>query len=296
MFRRSCPETIKLQTVLAPELQWVLADPIQLQTAILNLAVNARDAMPDGGTLTIATSNLAPGAQLPANLPPAEYVCVTVADTGTGMSPETLARAFEPFFTTKEIGKGTGLGLSMVYSATRQMGGDIAIESRPHQGTTVRLVLPAAALTSSAAALEAGPAPAAAAEEAEPMSLLYVEDDSLVSMATVDLLESAGYSVHAAADSRRALALLDEHPEIELLVTDIGLPGMNGHELAAEARRRRPGLKVLFVTGYDRTRSSGEPAEDSGTRYLGKPYQERDLFEALRQLSGAGESEALGAR
>jgi signal transduction histidine kinase/CheY-like chemotaxis protein len=281
MFTRSCPATIKVHTALASDLRPVLADPTQLQTAILNLAVNARDAMPCGGTLTISTS-----------LSSADYVCITVSDTGIGMTPETLARAFEPFFTTKEIGKGTGLGLSMVYSATRQMGGDATIESRPGAGTTVRLLLPAAAVASSGEAQHAELAPAVLRTQAEPTSVLYVEDNSLVSFATVDLLKDAGYAVHVAREAERALALLDEHPEIELLVTDIGLPGMNGHELAAEARRRRPDLKVLFVSGYDRTRFTAEPAEDPYTRYLGKPYQERDLCEALRQLSGAEASEA----
>ena len=281
MFTRSCPATIKVHTDLTSDLCPVLADPTQLQTAILNLAVNARDAMPSGGILTISTS-----------LSSADYVCITVSDTGSGMTPEILARAFEPFFTTKEIGKGTGLGLSMVHSATRQMGGEAAIESRPGAGTTIRLLLPAAAVASSDEARHAELAPTVLRTQAEPTSVLYVEDNPLVSFATVDLLKDAGYAVHTAPEAERALALLDKHPEIELLVTDIGLPGMNGDDLAAEARRRRPDLKVLFVSGYDRTRSTAEPAEGPYTRYLEKPYQERDLCEALRQLSGAGESDA----
>jgi CheY-like chemotaxis protein len=234
--------------------------------------------------LTVGTARLTERAQLPADLPPADYVAIAVSDTGTGMTPEILARAFEPFFTTKEIGKGTGLGLSMVYSATRQMGGAVDIASAPGRGTTVRLVLPAARMAPAEARLEVRGQPAAVQRAAPSGPLLYVEDDALVSLATVDLLEGAGYAIHAAPDAGRALALLDAHPELELMVTDIGLPGMSGHELAAEARRRRPRLKVLFLTGHDRTRAPGTPA-DARTRYLGKPYLDSDLFEALRQLA-----------
>jgi signal transduction histidine kinase len=288
MFRRSCPETIEVTTELAPDLRFATADATQLQTAILNLAVNARDAMPSGGRLAIRTSNMAPSA--PAHLRPGDYVAITIADTGEGMSPEVLARAFEPFFTTKEVGKGTGLGLSMVYSTMQQMGGDVAIESRPGEGTTVRLMLPIAAPPPSEVPVEVDSMPTGRPTKTGPVSLLYVEDDSLVSLATVDLLEGAGYAVHAAPDASRALDLLDQHPEIDIMVTDIGLPGMDGHELAAEARRRRPDLKLVFLTGYDRSGAIGEPA-DQRTRHLGKPYLDSELFEALRWLSGSGKSE-----
>jgi signal transduction histidine kinase len=288
MFGRSCPETIEVRTDLAPDLRWATADATQLQTAILNLAVNARDAMPAGGRLTIRTRNAGP--EMPAPLPPGDHVAITIEDTGEGMSAQVLARAFEPFFTTKEVGKGTGLGLSMVYSAMQQMQGDVGIESRPGEGTTVRLTLPAATRPMSDLPLPAhllaeGPS------ATEPIRLLYVEDDALVSVATVDLLEGAGYAVHSAPDAGRALELLDQHPEIDLMVTDIGLPGMNGRELAAEARRRRPDLKLLFLTGYDRGGTIAEPA-DPRTRHLGKPYLDAELFEALRWLSGPGRTEA----
>jgi signal transduction histidine kinase/CheY-like chemotaxis protein len=284
MLSRSCPELVEVSLDLAADLRWATADATQLQAAIVNLAVNACDAMPAGGTLTIRTANLTERARLPADLPPADYIGIAVSDSGTGMTPEILARAFEPFFTTKEIGKGTGLGLSMVYSATRQMGGAVDIASAPGQGTTVRLVLPAARMAPAEARLEVRREPAAVHRAAPPGPLLYVEDDALVSLATVDLLEGAGYAIHAAPDAGRALALLDAHPELELMVTDIGLPGMSGHELAAEARRRRPHLKVLFLTGHDRTRAPGTAA-DARTRYLGKPYLDSDLFKALRQLA-----------
>jgi signal transduction histidine kinase/ActR/RegA family two-component response regulator len=289
MFRRSCPEAIEVSTELAPNLRFATADATQLQTAILNLAVNARDAMPAGGRLTIRTSNVALGA--PASLPPGDYVAITIADTGEGMSPGVLARAFEPFFTTKELGKGTGLGLSMVYSTMQQMGGDVAIESRPGEGTTVRLMLPVAARPPSDVPVDVEHLATVKPAKTDPVSLLYVEDDSLVSLATVDLLEGAGYAVHAAPDATQALELLDQHPEIDIMVTDIGLPGMDGHELAAEARRRRPSLKLVFLTGYDRSGTIGEPV-DQRTRHLAKPYLDSDLFEALRSLSSQGRAEA----
>jgi CheY-like chemotaxis protein len=286
MFKRSCPESIEISTDLAPDLRLATADATQVQTAILNLALNARDAMASGGRLTIATRNVPDQIPLPADLPPGDYIALTVTDTGAGMSPEVLARAFEPFFTTKEIGKGTGLGLSMVYSTVQQMGGDIEIASRPGDGTSVRLMLPAAPVARSGPAMQPQAVPAATPRDTESIPVLYVEDDALVSAATVDILEPAGYLIHAVPDGTRALEVLEAHPEIRLLVTDIGLPGMDGHELAAEARRCQPRLKVLFLTGYDRTRALGQP-EDPLTKYLGKPYQESELLETLRRLSSA---------
>jgi CheY-like chemotaxis protein len=286
MFRRSCPESIEISTDLAPDLRSATADATQVQTAILNLALNARDAMPSGGRLTIATRNVPDGSPLLADLPPGDYVAITVTDTGAGMSPDVLARVFEPFFTTKEIGKGTGLGLSMVYSTVQQMGGDIEVASRPGAGTSVRLVLGAAPVARSGMAMQPQAIPAATPRDTQPVPVLYVEDDALVSAATVDILESAGYLIHAVPDGMRALEVLRAYAEIRLLVTDIGLPGMDGHELAAEARRYQPRLKVLFLTGYDRTRALGQP-DDPLTKYLGKPYQESELLETLRRLCSA---------
>ena len=295
MFRRSCPESIEIRTELAADLRAATADATQLQTAILNLAVNARDAMPTGGRLTITTRNLSGAAPLQADLPAGDYIVIAVTDTGEGMSPDVLARAFEPFFTTKDVGKGTGLGLSMVYSTVRQMGGSIKIESRPGEGTTVRLTLPVAVRPRSDAVVEPEAAPAAGVPRAGPATILYVEDDALVSLATRDLLEEAGYLIHAAPDAMRALNVLDEHPEIELMITDIGLPGMDGHELAAEARRRRPDLKLLFLSGYDRSRAASKPA-DLRTEHLGKPYSDSDLCDALSRLLTSGKSDIKIAR
>ena len=285
MFGRSCPESIGIQMDLAPDLHWATADAIQMQTAILNLAVNACDAMPAGGRLTVATCNVQGGAPLSADLPAGQYVCVLVTDTGEGMRPEVLERAAEPFFTTKEIGKGTGLGLSMVYGTMQQLGGRMKIDSRPGEGTTVRLILPVTTLPRPEAAIARESAPAVRAADGESPLILYVEDDALVSLATRDLLTEAGYPVHAAPDAVRALQLLEQHREIDLMITDVGLPGMDGHRLAAEARRRRPGLKVLFLSGYDR--SGALSSTDRRTAHLGKPYQESDLLSVLRRLLDA---------
>jgi CheY-like chemotaxis protein len=275
MFRRSCPESIEVSTRLSEQPAWAVVDPTQLQTAILNLAVNARDAMPAGGRLTIATQREPRRGRAPVG----PYVGISVADTGCGMPAEVQARAFEPFFTTKGIGRGTGLGLSMVASAMRQMNGEVKLESQPGKGTIVRLLVPAADDTA-IEATQVGTTLDVAEAPVRTIHVLYVEDDKLVSAATVDMLEREGYAVHAASDAVRALALLEANPAIELMITDVGLPGMNGHELAAAARRARPELRVLFLTGYDR---SGVVA-GAATQYLGKPYRQRELFGALRQL------------
>jgi PAS domain S-box-containing protein len=284
LLRHSCPENIEITTEFDPAKPWVNADPHQLQTALLNLALNARDAMPEGGTLRIVTAaDACPPNQEESSKP---FVCIAIVDSGLGMKPDVLAHAFEPFFTTKEIGKGTGLGLSMVYGTVRQLGGEVTLESTVGRGTTVRLFLPAAAAPPAA---EERPAVAAPARPADALPLLFVEDDAIVSLSAVELLEEAGYRVHAAGRGEEALALLDRHADIGVLVTDIGLPGMNGQELAAEARRRRPGLKVLFITGYDRTGKLGRAGEEPDTLYLVKPYEPAQMFDALRRLTEAPE-------
>jgi CheY-like chemotaxis protein len=281
LLRHSCPENIEIVTAFDSAGPWVSADPHQLQTALLNLALNARDAMPEGGTLRIATAADARPPDGPDD--GRSFVCISIVDTGLGMKPEVMARAFEPFFTTKEIGKGTGLGLSMVYGAVRQLGGEVTLESTVGRGTTVRLFLPAADRLQLSAGERDKAAPARAPTG---MPLLFVEDDAIVSMSAVELLEDAGYRVHAAARGDAALALLERHADIGVLVTDIGLPGMNGQELAREARRRRPGVKVLFITGYDRSGTLGQNAADSDTMHLVKPYEPGELFAALRRLTG----------
>jgi PAS domain S-box-containing protein len=281
LLRHSCPENIEIVAALDRAAPWVSADPHQLQTALLNLALNARDAMPEGGTLRIATAADAHPPEGPDD--GRAFVGISIVDTGLGMKPEVMARAFEPFFTTKEIGKGTGLGLSMVYGAVRQLGGEVTLESTVGRGTTVRLFLPAADRLQLAGG---EPDKAAPARAPTGLPLLFVEDDVIVSMSAVELLESRGYRVHAAARGDAALALLERHEDIGVLVTDIGLPGMNGQELAAEARRRRPGLKVLYITGYDRSGTLGQTSADPDTLHIVKPYEPGELFAALRRLTG----------
>jgi PAS domain S-box-containing protein len=285
LLRRALPESIEIAVELGTGVGRVEADPNQLQSSLLNLAVNARDAMPDGGTVTIATTRLRREATPDGAVPAGAFACITVSDTGTGMPPEVRRRAFEPFFTTKPVGKGTGLGLSMVYGTVRQLGGDATIESEAGRGTTVRMYIPAA--DAAAAALE--PAPVETPTQcAEALRLLLVEDDPIVSMATAELLEDEGYAVQSAGRGDEALDILEDNPDIRILVTDIGLPGMNGHELAAAGRSRKPDLKVLFITGYDHTGAADTAAPSPNTAYLAKPYRPEHLFAALQQLCRAG--------
>jgi PAS domain S-box-containing protein len=281
LVRHSTPESIALQIELAPDLKPVKADPNQLQMCILNLSVNARDAMPSGGTLTIATADC-PRNEQTADLAAGDYVCLSVSDTGVGMTPQILQHIFEPFFTTKAIGKGTGLGLSMVYGTTRQLGGDVTIQSEPGKGTTVRIILPVSDATV-VAVPDTDAAPAVANASTQPLDVLYVEDDALVGMATASILENAGFQVHQAMNGEQALALLARHPEIKLFITDIGLPGMNGHDLVNQARQQVPEIAVLFVTGYDRT-GAAVLAANPRTDHIDKPYEAQQLVCKARRL------------
>jgi PAS domain S-box-containing protein len=288
LVRRSAQENIELVLDLSDRLNPAKTDPVQLQTCVLNLTLNALDAMPQGGTLTICTENVQVGEH--ERLQPGDYVCITVSDTGAGMTPEVQAHAFEPFFTTKALGKGTGLGLSMVYGAVQQLDGDVQLESEPGKGTSVKLLFPIAQAEDHYAEPEPepviGPPPPAVDAPAERhLDVLYVEDDFLVGLATIETLEKAGIEVRSAARAEEALELLDRHPEIDVLLTDIGLPGMSGHELVAEARRRVPGLKVLFLTGYDRTGPIMGTEADAVTQYMDKPYQPENLLRTIRALA-----------
>jgi PAS domain S-box-containing protein len=283
LIRRSCHENVRVEMEFSPEAEWVVAEPAQLQTSILNLVLNGSDAMPDGGTLSISTAKRRIAYH--DILPPGEYVCISISDTGTGMTAEVRDHALEPFFTTKEVGKGTGLGLSTVYGAVRQFGGDVKIKSVLGEGTTVELLLPAG--TGESAKRSEEPADAAVAEpkNGEPSPVvLYVEDDFLVGMATMDLLESEGYRVLSAPRADVALKTLEANPDIALLLTDIGLPGMNGHELVAEARRRHGPIRTLFLTGYDRTRAGECTACDTITKYVDKPYDPKALARLVREM------------
>ena len=278
MLRRTLGEGVTIETVLAGGLWPCNIDPPQLDSALVNLAVNARDAMPQGGKLTIETANThldEAYAGAHAEVAPGQYVMIAVSDTGVGMSPEVLEHAFEPFFTTKEEGRGTGLGLSQVYGLVKQSGGHVKLYSEPGEGTTVKIYLPrvrAPAAEPFPSAAEPAPAQAAGGE-----TVLLVEDDRDVREFGVAALTQLGYRVLDAADAAAALSLLDRHPEVALLFTDVGLPGLNGRRLADEACRRMPLLKVLFTTGYARNAIIHHGALDPGIQLLTKPFTIDDL-------------------
>jgi len=290
LFGRTLGEAIQVDTMLAGGLWRVFADENQLENALVNLAVNARDAMPHGGRLTLETRNVRLDesyALTQEDVRPGDYVLVTVSDTGTGMTKEVLARAFDPFFTTKDIGQGTGLGLSQVYGFVRQSGGHVRIDSTIGQGTTVSLYLPRffelEKLDTSAAAPQA--LPLGKHHEA----ILIVEDERDVRSFTRETLQELGYEVREAASGSAALRALEASPDLRLLFTDIGLPGgMNGRQLAEEARRRRPELKVLLTTGYTRDTMVRQGRLDPGVELLIKPFTEADLARKIREvLDGA---------
>ena len=282
MLRRTLGEAVTLRIGLADGLWSTEADPNQLENAVLNLAVNARDAMPEGGRLSIATANAEFGDGIAGDHAMAgQFVVIAVSDTGTGMDEATMERAFEPFFTTKDVGQGTGLGLSQVYGFVRQSHGHVRIESEPDQGTTVRIYLPRR--TSSARAEEAAPAQPALGIRADGESVLVVEDDAAVRAYSKHCLRELGYRVVEARDAAAGLALLDRDPGIGLLFTDIGLPGgMNGRELAEAALARRPRLKVLFTSGYPLHAFEGE----APAHLLAKPFTAADMAARLRELLG----------
>jgi CheY-like chemotaxis protein len=262
-----------------------VVDPGQLEIAVLNIAVNARDAMPDGGRLTIETANLELGADEAAAIPeskPGQYVTIAVRDTGCGMTPDVAARAFEPFFTTKDVGKGSGLGLSMVYGFVKQSGGHVRIYSDLGTGTTVRLYLPRSLI----AAAPAEAAPAARRElPSGKETILFVEDDAMVRRHTGRQIVSLGYDVVEAENAADAIARVASGCVPDLLFTDVVMPGgMNGRQLALELRRRWPGLRVLYTSGYAHGRLTID-GEAVPTKYvLGKPYRRADLAAKLREV------------
>ncbi len=288
LLRRTIGEQIAVETVLAGGLWPVHADPNQLEVAILNLAVNARDAMPTGGRLTIETANAYLDdvyAAAQAEVVPGQYVVTAITDSGIGMSRETVARAFEPFFTTKEVGHGTGLGLSQVYGFVKQSGGHVKIYSEVGLGTTVKIYLPR--LHAFAAEIEAAPAAEVpGAGQAE--TVLVVEDDADVRAYTTGILRELGYQVIEVGDGQSALQRLAQHPEIELLFTDVGLPGgMNGRQLADQARLARRDLRVLFTTGYARNAIVHDGRLDPGVQLITKPFTYAALGAKLRDMLDA---------
>ena len=282
LLRRSIGETIDLEIVASNDLWGTLCDPNQLESALLNLAINARDAMPDGGRLVIATANArldSVTADTPA-LSPGEYICITVTDTGVGMSAEVAARAFDPFFTTKPIGQGTGLGLSMIYGFARQSNGHVTIDSRIGQGTSVRLYLPR---HDGDADAEQASAVQAAEHAATGETVLVVEDEPVVRGVILEMLGEQGYRTLQAVDGPSGLKILRSGARIDLLVTDVGLPGMNGRQLADQARETRPDLKVLFITGYAESVAIADGFLQPGMEMITKPF---DLDNLSRRIRG----------
>ncbi len=273
LLRRTLGEAVELELDLTAQTATATTDANQLDSALLNLAINARDAMPDGGRLTIATTiqRIADRDEAVADaLEPGDYIALSVGDTGTGMSPETIAKAFEPFFTTKPIGHGTGLGLSMIYGFMHQTGGRARIASQPGAGTVVTLYLRRATVDAVAEPLAAPPLPPERIA-GEPM-VMVVEDEPAVRMLIVELLEGLGCRVIEAANGRDAIAALDARPDIGLLVSDVGLPGIDGREVARHARALMPDLKVLFVTGYAEQATRRSDFLDEGMELTTKPF------------------------
>jgi CheY-like chemotaxis protein len=286
LLRRAVGEAISLETVLAAGLWRTEVDANQLENAILNLALNARDAMPNGGRLTIETSNCyldrAYTAGLPEPVDAGQYVMIAVADNGSGMDRATIERAFDPFFTTKPVGKGTGLGLSQVYGFVRQSAGHVKIYSEAGHGTAVKLYLRRSAGKDDGRDAEALVARATRAIGVE--RVLVVEDDDALRTYAVEILRELGYQAMEANNGAAALAILDRN-EVDLLFTDVVMPdGMNGRQLADEAIRRRPGLKVLFTTGYTRNAIVHHGRLDPGVHMIGKPYTFDELGTHIRAL------------
>ncbi|WP_237481251.1 PAS domain S-box protein [Lichenibacterium dinghuense] len=286
LLRRTLGEGVVLELALWPDLWQTRCDPHQLENAVLNLCINARDAMPDGGRLTVETTNasLDGRAASERDIPPGDYVAFSVSDTGTGMPPDVVAKVFEPFFTTKPIGQGTGLGLSMIHGFARQSGGQVRIHSVVGRGTTMRILLPRhrgeGEVQEESGLVEA---PRAAAGE----TVLVIDDEATVRTLVGEVLGELGYATLEAHDGPSGLALLRSNARIDLLVTDVGLPGgMNGRQVADAARVLRPDLKVLFITGYADRAAVGNGHLDPGMHLLTKPFAMEALAVKVRDIIG----------
>jgi CheY-like chemotaxis protein len=271
---RTIGPMIRVNLRLPAGLPQVRTDPNQLESALLNLAVNARDAMADGGSLTITARACTVDGGM-EGLQPGAYVCVAVIDSGEGMSEETLARATEPFFTTKGVGKGTGLGLSMVHGLTVQSGGALRLSSRVGEGTSVEIWLPVASAAEGLGA--AAPQTAAEGDEGRRLTILAVDDDSLVLLNTAAMLEDYGHDVLQALSAKEALDIWGEAPRIDVVITDQAMPGMTGAQLADRLREMRPGLPVIIATGY----AELPPGAGADTVRLAKPFTQEALAKAV---------------
>jgi CheY-like chemotaxis protein len=283
LLRRTIGEAIDLEIAPSERLWQTLCDPNQLESALLNLAINARDAMAGGGKLAIATTNTTVGAADADSsaMQPGDYICITVADTGTGMTAEVAARAFDPFFTTKPIGQGTGLGLSMIYGFARQSNGHITLETMPGRGTSIRLCLPRHEGVPEA---DQTSSPNRDGIAATGETVLVVEDEPVVRGVIIEMLHDQGYQTREAADGAAGLQILQLNKPVDLLLTDIGLPGMNGRQLADQARELRPDLKVLFMTGYAENAANAEGFLQPGMDMITKPFDLGHLSQRVRDI------------
>ena len=301
LLQTSLGSRVRLEAALDPELRRALVDPTQIELVLLNLAINARDAMEGGGSLRVETANARLGQpQRPEEPPAGEYVMVAVADTGSGMPPEVASKAFEPFFTTKPVGKGSGLGLAQVYGFAKQSGGGVSIDTAPGRGTTVRVYLPGAPAPEAdgeddAPGAHRGGAPCGEGARAErAASILLVDDDNAVREVTASALRDLGYTVTEANGGAAALDILNRPGErIDLLVADFAMPGMNGVEVARGARTARPGLPVLFITGYADLSALAGTGED---RIVQKPFREGELERKVARCLSAGRGAGVAGR
>lgn len=295
LLNRSLGEMVRLEVVTSPGLWPVEADPNQMENALINLAVNARDAMPQGGSLTIETANAhldGDYATAHSEVPTGNYVVVAVSDTGTGMPREHLARVFEPFFTTKEIGRGTGLGLSQVYGFVKQSGGHVTVHSEEGRGTVVKMYLPR--YVGNIATDDNADLARVEGRSVDGETILVVEDDEEVRAFSAEVLRELGYHVLEAGDGAAALRVIARREvAIDLLFTDVVMPGMSGKELSDAARQVRPSLKVLFTSGYTRNAIVHGGRLDAGVELLAKPFTSRDLAERVRELLDAGAGRRL---
>ena len=280
LIERSIGPAIRIENRLPPGLPPVSTDANQLEAALLNLVVNARDAMPHGGVVTVTAREEILGGKGDGGLKPGPYVCLSVADHGQGMDEQTLTRAMEPFFTTKGVGKGTGLGLSMVHGLAEQSGGRLRLHSQTGVGTTAEIWLPVAI---GSARAQAAPAPDAETAGGEPLTILVVDDDNLVLVNTAAMLEDIGHRVLQASSGAEALEILVRQPAIDLVVSDHAMPGMTGLELAGVLKAMRPDLPVVLATGF----AELPPGADASLRRLAKPFTQAELGEALRQARPA---------
>jgi PAS domain S-box-containing protein len=286
LIQRTVGPEILVGTELPSEIWSVLCDPNQLENALINLAINARDAMPSGGTLTIGATaaTLDDRHALALDLSPGDYVAISVADTGSGMSPDVIAHAFEPFYTTKPAGKGTGLGLSTIYGFAQQSGGQARIESSEGIGTTVRLYLPRHSGQFSQAPLDETPLPALRVEAGA--TALVVDDEPSIRLLITETLEDLGYTVIEAADSVLGLKILQSDMRIDLLITDVGLPGgVNGRQMVDAIRVRRPDLPVLLISGYAENAVIGRGSLEPGVQILGKPFTTDALLRRIGAIA-----------